>query len=523
MAAVNFPPPPPLTVGEIVTHLRDAGELRGDNMARFPAATATRGGQLCVDTRRLQTGDIFIALRGRTHDGNVFLERAVAGGACLLISDRAGIAAEARKFPVPLLVVGNARRSWAWLCAAAHAHPQQHLSIIGITGTNGKTSTATMLAQLLTQRRHKTVLSGSNGIFCDHQLLCSNPLTTPDPDLLFKILAWSQAQGVRYVVLEVSSHALALHKITPLRCQAVIFTSFSDDHGDFHPTRQDYFASKWSLITANCACAQLLIISQQVMAQARRYGLSVTHPQLWLYDYAQAKHQPMHTPNHPRMQVNILKSHNLTAELAVVMNGQQRLGQLNFFAPHLALNFAAALLAAENLLSVRIATADWRKVKVGAGRMEIIHKSPLVIVDYAHTPEALRASLAALSFATPRWVVFGCGGKRDRNKRAAMGEVAAQFADHIVLTADNPRDEEVTAITAEILQGIAAHRGKVTVQPERRAAITYAIHAARACPRAAVLIAGKGAEKYQEVAGRLLPFDDRQVCRTILSRGARRQ
>ena len=509
-----LPPSPVLSVAEVVTCLRDTGELRWNNITPFTTAK-TQHGQLCVDTRHIRPGDIFLAWRGATYDGNAFLAQAVSGGACLLISDQADIAAEAKKLPVPLLVVGNARRSWALLCAASHGNPQQHLNIIGITGTNGKTTTATMLAQLLTQHKHKTVLIGSNGIFCDNQLLCPNPLTTPDPDLLYKILAWSQAQGVRYVVLEVSSHAIALHKVAALRCQAVIFTSFSDDHGDFHPTRQDYFATKWGLVTANSDRAQLLIISQQVMAQALRYGLSVTHPQLWLYDYAQAEQPPMHTPIHQRMQVKILKSHDLTAELAVVMNGQQRLGQLNFFAPQLALNFAAALLAAENLLPVKIAAADWKKIKISAGRMEIVSKNPLVIVDYAHTPDALRASLAALSFASPRWVVFGCGGNRDRNKRAQMGAVAALLADHVVLTADNPRGEEVTAITEEILQGIAARR-KVTVQHERRAAIAYAIHAARRCENSAVLIAGKGAEKHQEVAGKLLPFDDREVCRDVL-------
>ena len=164
-------------------------------------------------------------------------------------------------------------------------------------------------------------------------------------------------------------------------------------------------------------------MSQQVMAQALHYKLDIAHPQLWLYDYAQPKQIPDQLPDHQLMQVNILKSQNLTAELAVVMNGQQRLGQLDFFAPHLTLNFAAALLAAENLLQTKIAAADWKKIKISAGRMEIISKRPLVIVDYAHTPAALCAALEALSFASSRWVVFGCGGNRDRSN-AAMGEVA---------------------------------------------------------------------------------------------------
>lgn len=461
----------------------------------------------------MHAGDIFIALRGSTHDGNTFLAQVASAGACLLISDQADIAAQATKLSVPLLLVGNARRCWTLLCAAAQGNPQQHLHIIGITGTNGKTTTATMLAQLLTQHKQRTVLIGSNGIFCDDQLLCSNPLTTPDPDLLYKILAWSQAGNVRYVVLEVSSHAIALHKIDALHCQVVIFTSFSDDHGDFHPTRRDYFTTKWNFITANRDCAQLLIMSQQVMAQALRYGFDIVHPQLRLYDYAQSKHLPV-----PQlMQVNILKSHDLTAELAVMMNGRQRRGQLNFFAPYLALNFAAALLAAEHLLQTKIASAQWRKIKISAGRMEIINKRPLVIVDYAHTPDALRASLSALSFASPCWVVFGCGGNRDRAKRAAMGEVAARLADHVVLTADNPRDEEIETITAAILQGIA-DRSKVTVQYDRRAAIAQAIQAVHDCKNAAVLIAGKGAEQHQEIAGKLLPFDDRAVCRAVLQR-----
>ena len=505
-----FPPSPTIAVRDAVTCLRDAGELRQDNTAHYSAAAKQRG-SLCVDSRCLRAGDIFIALRGSTHDGNAFLAQVASAGAGLLISDQADIAAQAKKFSVPLLVVGNARRSWTLLCAAAHDNPQQHLHMIGITGTNGKTTTATMLAQLLTQHKQRTVLISSNGIFCDDQLLCLNPLTTPDPDLLYKTLAWSQANSIRYVVLEVSSHAIALHKIAALQCQVVIFTSFSDDHGDFHPTRRDYFATKWNFITANRDCAQLLIMSQQVMAQALRYGLDIAHPQLWLYDYAQSKHLPVHQ----LMQVNVLKSHDLTAELAVTMNGQQRRGQLSFFAPHLVLNFAAALLAAENLLQTKIAPVHWEKIKISAGRMEIINKSPLVIVDYAHTPDALRASLSALSFASPRWVVFGCGGNRDRAKRATMGEVAARLADHIVLTADNAGDEEIATITAEILPGIADH-SRVTVQHDRRAAIAQALQAVHGCKNAAVLIAGKGAEQHQEIAGKLLPFDDRAVCRAVL-------
>ncbi len=501
---------------DAVACLRAAGEWHWDNLAHFPAAAAMQRGPVCVDSRQMRARAIFIALRGRIYDGNTFLAQAVSAGACLLISDQASITAQAKKFSVPLLVVGNARRSWALLCAAAQGNPQQYLNIVGVTGTNGKTTTATMLAQLLTQHKQKTVLIGSNGIFCDGQLLCQNPLTTPDPDQLCKILAWSQACHVRYVVLEVSSHAITLHKVAPLHCQAVIFTSFSDDHGDFHASRRDYFAAKWQFVEANRDCAQLLIMSQQVMAQALRYQLGIVHPQLWLYDYAPPRQQPKQLPKHQRMEVNILKSQNLTAELAVVMNGQKRLGQLNFFAPHLVLNFAAALLAAENLLRTKIATAQWQKVPLAAGRMEIVNaKNPLVIVDYAHTPAALGAALEALSFASPRWVVFGCGGNRDRGKRPAMGEVAARLAEHVVLTADNPRDEEVAAITAAILQGVT-DRSNVSVQYDRRAAIAQAIHAARNCKNAAVLVAGKGAEKYQEVKGKFLPFDDRATCREVL-------
>ena len=513
---IALPDPLPLSCRQVVTYLQDAGELRWHNLADFAAAEKKRG-HLCVDSRRLQHGDIFIALRGQQHDGNTFLAQAVSGGACLLISDQADIAAQAKKFHTPLLVVGNARRSWALLCAAAHGNPQQHLEIIGITGTNGKTSTATMLAQLLTLPKHKTVLIGSNGIFCDDQLLAANPLTTPDPDLLYKILAWSQAHAVRYVVLEVSSHAIALHKVAGLRCQAVIFTSFSDDHGDFHPTRQDYFTTKWNFIRANCDCAQVLIMSQQVMAQALRYGLTISHHQLWLYDYAQTTPLFKHAPIHQLMQVKLLKTKNLTAEVSILMNGQERRGQLNFFAPHFVLNFAAALQAAENLLTKKIATECWEKINCGAGRMQIINKKPLVIVDYAHTPEALRAALTSLSFASPLWVVFGCGGNRDRSKRAAMGAVAAELANHIVLTADNPRDEEVEAISAAILQGID-ERSKVKVEHNRRAAIALVITAAQQHPQAAVLVAGKGAESSQEIDGKFLPHDDSAVCREILAR-----
>ena len=507
-----MPEPSLLSGAEIIAHLAACRELKQHNLDRFPAAAKVRG-RLQTDSRRITRDDIFLAIEGLTHDGNNFLAQAVAAGICLFITDKADFSA--RRAPVPTIVVKNSRRAWSLLCSLSQHQPEQHLDIIGVTGTNGKTSTTWMLTQMLTLIGRVPMLIGGLGTYYAERLLRPNPMTTPDPDLLYRLFAWARRQNITCVVMEVSSHAIALQKVAGIDFKACVFTSFSAEHLDFHSSLADYFASKWQFIEMNRDKSEMIILHAQVVERAIAQGFSIDYSRLWVYGDHLPKLLAKHLPEHLSMQANILKTNDLRAYASLTIRDQTRQGWVNFFGRHFIENFAAALLVGEQLHRARILPEDWQRVSLAPGRMEVIsRRNPLVIVDYAHTPAALAASLQELAFARQLWVVFGCGGERDKSKRPHMGEVAARLAHHVVLTNDNPRREEPQAIIAAILQGIE-DRSKVVVQEDRFRAIKHAITAAKKQVGGAVLVAGKGCEDYQEVGDERLPYDDRSVCRRL--------
>lgn len=474
------------------------------------AATANRQdkrGQIRTDSRKVEAGDIFIAIKGAKHDGNDYLTSTPAG---LIISEQP-------QPSLPTLVVTDARQAWSHLAARSNSvhDPAQCPKIIAITGTNGKTTTASLISQLLSLCSHPPLLVSSLGIFHGNDYLMPNQLTTPDPDLLFRLLALANEAQIPYVVLEVSSHALALQKLAPLRFCAAAITSFSPDHLDFHQDLQHYFTYKWQLLAAHSRNATCIALSNQVAKQAKDFGFSFDHPNLWVYGDAYSSPAYAHLPDHHYLRLSTLSSALGKLRASLCVGSSCRVTNLTLPGKHNLFNFAAALLLVEHLLGKEVALSKWSQTTLPHGRMEIVSEQPLVIVDYAHTPDALEQILLTLAKIQPLWLVFGCGGERDRSKRKLMGEVAARLATHLVLTDDNPRQEQSSRIIANIMAGIPADRSPQII-PDRRAAIAYALAKVQKNSAGCVLVAGRGAEPYQQIAGRSIAFDDRLVCQQLL-------
>lgn len=497
---MTFPKPKLLSYRQVIDHLDQHRQLVGDK--RF----ANDGiGRVVTDSRQVTAGDIFIALRGLEDDGNNYLAEAEAKGAGLCLSDQV----VGQNVSRSTVMINDSRLAWSQLCSLTYDQPEKGLKLIGVTGTNGKTSTTWMLKQMLSLSGYQSLLIGGLGIYRGEQRISSNPLTTPDPELLYRSLAYAQQENLKYVVIEVSSHAIALQKVGALVFDVVIFTSFSQDHLDFHQTLTAYFDCKWQFIEQN-KTASLIVLHDKVYRRAVANGHRCQHPNLWLYGQ-QLNDMTMHQT----MQYKILKLKKMSAYAELKIAEQTVGGWVNFFAIHAVGNFAVALLTMRHLSLTRVEfPADrWLAISQPPGRLEVICQLPLVVVDYAHTPEALASSLESLSFVGRLSVVFGCGGGRDRRKRQLMGRVAEQLADCIILTNDNPRHENPETIVADICQGIT-DRSKVLVILNRRLAIEQAIRETK--KGGAVLVAGKGCETYQEVAGQLQIFDDREVCRSVL-------
>ena len=473
----------------------------------MPATVANNRGNICTDSRKLTRGDIFIAIKGTRHDGNDYLTSTPAG---LIISEQSHPS-------LPTLLVTDTRQAWSHLAARANSvHDQaQCPKIIAITGTNGKTTTASLISQLLSLCGKPPLLVSSLGIFHGNEFLMPNIMTTPDPDLLFRLLNLANKAQIPYLVLEVSSHALALQKLAPLRFCATAITSFSPDHLDFHQNMRSYFASKWQILADHSRAATCVALNAQVAKQAKTFGFSFEHPNLWLYGDAYSSPAYAHLPNHHYLRVAALSSVVGKLRASLCVGRSCRVSTLALLGKHNLFNFAAALLLVEHVLGKRIAPSKWSQTTLPRGRMEIVAQQPLVVVDYAHTPDALEQILRTLADIRPLWLVFGCGGERDRSKRKLMGQVAARLATHLVLTDDNPRQEQSSRIIADIVAGMPATCAPQIIT-DRRAAIAYALAQAKQ-NSGGVLIAGRGAETHQQFATHRLAFDDRHVCQQLLT------
>lgn len=434
------------------------------------------------DTRAVRPGSLFCCVPGARVDGHDLAGEATAAGAVALLVERE------LPLAVPQLVVPSVRQAMGPLSAAFWDHPSRSLRVVGVTGTSGKTTTTYLLRAILEAHGWPTELLGT----------LTGPRTTAEAPELQARLAAARDAGREAVVMEVSSHALALGRVRATRFACAVFTNLSHDHLDFHRDLEDYFEAKATLFTPAYAEAAVVNLDDpRGRILAERAAVPTTG-----FSMADADDVAV-TAAHARFRWR-------SVEIELPLGG--------------AFNVANALAAATTaeVLGIAPATvaAGLRGAPVVPGRFEAIDEGQpfAVLVDYAHKPGALAQALEAARGATEGGrvvLVVGAGGDRDASKRAEMGEVAARLADRVVLTSDSPRGEDPLAIIDAIRSGMPAS-AEVTVEPDRATAIARAIDDAR--PGDVVLVAGKGHETYQEVGGETFPFDDRQECAAALRR-----
>jgi UDP-N-acetylmuramoyl-L-alanyl-D-glutamate--2,6-diaminopimelate ligase len=477
--------------------------LKGEVPARISGVTA--------DSRRVEAGECFVAVTGFKQDGRRFIPQALARGAAMIVAEPPDPLPEERVLRV---LVPAARPALARLAAAFWGHPSRALTVVGITGTNGKTTTSYLVEALLRGRGGRTGVIGTIQYRIGDQTVPAGQ-TTPEAVELQGMLARMRAAGVTGVAMEVSSHALALHRVDGVEFDVAIFTNLTQDHLDFHGAFDQYRRAKrrlFLLLEASAKPGRTAVVNtddvagagmvEGLLVPAITFGLrrtAMVHP----VDYASAIDGIRLTAVTPRGRVEIrsplIGEHNVMNLLGAVGGG-------------VALGIDPAVIGRE---LGRVAAVPGRFERVDAGQPF------LVVVDYAHTPDALERVLTTARALTRGrlGVVFGCGGDRDRGKRPIMGEIAARLADRVWVTSDNPRSERPEAIIDEIVAGlrrVSPDPDRYARMPERYEAIEDAIRWARAGD--CVVVAGKGHETYQLVGSEVLPFDDRAVARQLLVR-----
>jgi len=444
------------------------------------------------DSRAVRPGDLYAALPGARAHGADFAGQAVAAGAAAVLTDPGGLT-RCLPYGIPVLVAQDPRAVLGAVASWVHDDPSAALTVLGVTGTNGKTTTAFLLEAGLRAAGHATALLGTVVTRIGDQAVPS-VRTTPEATDLHALFAVMRERGTTAVAMEVSSHALALGRVDGVRFDTSVFTNLSQDHLDFHPDMAAYEAAKASLFTPARSRRGLVNADD---AAGRRL---LAAPRIALASYgASGDWRATAVESAPEGSSFRLQGPAVDVRAEVQLPGSFNVG-----------NAVAALGA---LITTGAGVADAVRGVAALpgvpGRMERVDAGQpfTALVDYAHTPDAVTTLLAAVRAITTGRVlcVLGCGGDRDRGKRPLMGLAAVRGADLAVLTSDNPRGEDPLAILTEM----AARTPGVLVEPDRATAIELAVRAAR--PGDTLVVAGKGHETGQEIAGVLTPFDDRQV------------
>jgi len=462
-----------------------------------PVSAVTR------DTRELGVDGVFVAIRGARVDGHDLVDR--AGHAAAIVVQRPVVAPAG-----PTVVdVADTKRALAGLAAAYHGQPGAAMKVVGVTGTNGKTTVTTLVEEALRRAGVASGRIGTTGTSMGGAWLPS-PLTTPEAPQLQATLARMRDAGTSVVAMEVSSVGLAQHRVDGIPFHLGVFTNLSRDHLDFHGDMEVYRLAKARLFAELLRPAGDLPRALLCGDDPARDAIEAPADR-WLYGFGEGCD----------LQITGL----VAGDTGLRFTLRTPLGEGTVHSPLIgqynAQNLAAAVGCCLTVgLGLREASEAVSAVRGVPGRLEPVpnDRALLVLVDYAHTPDALSSTLRAVRGVTRGqvWVVFGCGGDRDPGKRPDMGRAAEEGADRVVVTSDNPRSEDPLSIVEAILSGMESAPARV--DPDRRAAITWAL--AHAEPGDAVLIAGKGHETYQEVVGVRHPFDDREVARNVLHPGS---
>jgi UDP-N-acetylmuramoyl-L-alanyl-D-glutamate--2,6-diaminopimelate ligase len=475
-------------------------------LGRLPASTQVSGGGdrlitgIEIDSRAVRPGALFVALRGSAADGHAYVAQAAARGAIAVVVETAD--APAVPPHVAVVHVPDSRRALSPLAAAFYGDPSRAMTVVGVTGTNGKTTVTRMIAAILERAGKACGIIGTVGAEFGTQTW---PLanTTPQPPELHRLLAQMRDTGAAAVAMEVSSHALALDRVDDVAFRVAVLTNVTRDHLDFHQTLEAYAAAKHRLFSmAPCA----------VLNADDEYG------KRWIAE--------LHVRGIETIAYGIAAGAQVVPGEIVASTGASRFHVgAQAFELHLPGRFnvwnALAAIGAARALGIddAVSAEGLAALERVPGRMEHLRGAGIdVVVDYAHTPDALENALRSLRETTKGAlaVVFGCGGDRDRGKRPEMGAIAARLADRVYVTSDNPRSEEPSTIAGDIVAGMA--KPPHLVELDRRHAIERAVTEARGGD--VVLIAGKGHEAHQVIGQRVLDFDDAAVAREALQRRA---
>lgn len=453
------------------------------------------------DSRKIKPGDLFLAYPGAASDGRLYIEKAISQGAIAIAYEPANWPALINvPTSVSCIAVPHLSDQLGPIAATFFNHPSKHLAVTGVTGTNGKTTIAYQLAQA-----HELLGAGSAyiGTIGQGDVHALNPLdnTTPDALCLQGLLNQYRQEGKKQVCMEVSSHALSQHRVDSIDfCQA-LFTNLTLDHLDYHHTMQEYGAAKaqlfarselqWAIINQDDEYQEVMTKGIKPHVKKITYGI---HQDCdvkainWHIDIHGTKLEVTSPWGQHELRINALGQFNIYNSLAIFSS------------------LMASGYAVEQVIEVMA------QLKAAPGRMEIVAHSPYVLVDYAHTPDALKNVLLTLNELKKGdlWVVFGCGGDRDKTKRPIMGKIASLHADKLIITSDNPRSEDPGQIIDEIVEGVTAASDFVKFI-NREEAIVYALDNAKL--NDIILIAGKGHEAYQQIGATKYNFSDQAVVR----------
>ncbi|MFS1524907.1 UDP-N-acetylmuramoyl-L-alanyl-D-glutamate--2,6-diaminopimelate ligase [Microbulbifer sp. 2304DJ12-6] len=465
---------------------------------------------VALDSRRVKTGDVFMALRGSVVDGREYIDAAIAAGAAAILADSDKLECINRGDIQVVSVPGLAKRVGE-IAARFHGNPSGHMHLVGVTGTNGKTTCAYLISQLLAHHFGSAALIGTigNGIWYNRTIeLQETGLTTPDPVRLQADFADYRERGVPAAAMEVSSHSLSQGRVHGLVFDTAIFTNLSRDHLDYHGNMAAYGMAKEKLFGLPQLKRGIINLDDPFGAQLAE-RCKVRGLQVLTYGLQAGDLHVTDLCRHEKGFSVELKAPWGRGELQAPL-----IGDFNIYN---ALAVVAAVASAG--MPFEAILAAFPSIQAVPGRMQRVRVAGAddvgVLVDYAHTPDALRAALAA---ARPYcrgnlWCVFGCGGERDRGKRAAMGRIASEMADRAIVTSDNPRSEKPQKIIDDILQGAAS---TIEVEIDRAEAIARTVASAR--PGDIVIIAGKGHENYQIVGGAKNHFCDHEHVAAALRR-----
>jgi len=529
----------PIPANWLNTDSSDQGAKNGVEKGHMPSPLSNDSppdpdiGSIHYRAQEVQPGGMFVAIEGQTADGHDFMHQALKRGAAAIIAQKEppqpflnDISAASPKNRPIIIRVPNTRIALADLAARFFGHPSQGMILIGITGTNGKTTVAYLIESILLQAGFKVGVIGTINYRYGNKTF-ANPMTTPESLDLQRILFQMQRDGVTHVVAEASSHAMDLYRIKSCWFDVAVFTNLSQDHLDFHGDMQSYWASKKRLFTEYLTTGPKKENASAVINcdDARGRELADSLPM-----------SVVKTGSAPDCEI---RSETIRCNLngtdgKVAAPG----GSFNFQTPLVGIHNVENIISATGVASALNIASDAIKAGIEAlsaipGRLEPIENRTgrFVYVDYAHTPDALENAVSALKEIAPARIicVFGCGGDRDKKKRPLMGEIVARLCDLSIVTSDNPRTENPATIIDQILPGVRQTDGLeystidlktgfkekgYAVEPDRRRAIELGILASR--PEDAVIIAGKGHETYQILGTSVVAFDDREEARKVL-------